>query len=456
MKNEILRFNNVYTDDNCASNLKNFNLSVYSGEVLGLVSIDDVGLGKLFELLQKNTYIKYGTIYMNDTLINSYKYSDYSNVNIFHISNESKLCDNLNVFENIVLSKQKNRLLNYKKEDIQIEFNSIREELNINYEISPCDMVYELSSADKIVVSLLKAYYNGFKLILINNVDNILDIEEISRIKELIDSIKKRDVSIIYIGINYKKIFLLSDCVGIMQKGRIIKYIDINNFSEKITENYFRNLYAEKNILNKKNGDKLKFIFNEPNELLLEIIKGSCNIIVSSNKRELEFGYKVLVEKKSKLVYTDKKCEKLVIGKNLMLVDGNNIENNIYMNLSYLDNLYLSYNKKKRGIIKRKSINTFKKTYNINDSENINFRNKEDIYKMIFKKIIIVSPKVIILIEPLANCTIKLKNKLLEYIRSFISIGITVIIFTLNITELTSIADKIQYLRMNNSDMEFC
>ena len=60
MRNEILRMDQVTYDSQGVAQLDNFSLSMWEGEILGLVPVNNYGVEALFSLLTQNLPLRGG------------------------------------------------------------------------------------------------------------------------------------------------------------------------------------------------------------------------------------------------------------------------------------------------------------------------------------------------------------------------------------------------------------
>ena len=101
MKKEILRMERVTLREDGDTQLKNFSLTVWEGEIMGLVPVDNHGLYPLLNLLRQNTPIHYGYIYYNGRLVNQWRGCAQKPNRITLIQNRSSLAEKLTVADNI-------------------------------------------------------------------------------------------------------------------------------------------------------------------------------------------------------------------------------------------------------------------------------------------------------------------------------------------------------------------
>lgn len=72
MKQEVLRIENVTVCQDGITYLDNFNMHIFSGEIMGLIGRSAHGKEQLMQLLCDNITLKYGRVYYNSVMVNSY------------------------------------------------------------------------------------------------------------------------------------------------------------------------------------------------------------------------------------------------------------------------------------------------------------------------------------------------------------------------------------------------
>ena len=116
MREELLRMERVTYREHGEVRLENFSISVFSGEILGLVPVDRYGISAMLKLMRQNLPLHYGYVYYREKLVNHWKYLSMSRNRIGIISNKSCLADDLTVADNIFVLRP-----GFKKRIIQPE-----------------------------------------------------------------------------------------------------------------------------------------------------------------------------------------------------------------------------------------------------------------------------------------------------------------------------------------------
>ncbi len=101
MKKEVLRMERVTYLEQGNVKLKNFNMALYEGEIMGLVPMNNLGLDALLQLLQKNLPLYYGYVYYRNHMVNCWGKPKQEWNRISIIRNESILADDMTVADNI-------------------------------------------------------------------------------------------------------------------------------------------------------------------------------------------------------------------------------------------------------------------------------------------------------------------------------------------------------------------
>ena len=76
MKKEILRMERVTYKEEETTYLKDFELNVFSGEIVGLLPVNAYGLPQLLSVLRENPLLYAGYMYYKERLVNSWQNSN--------------------------------------------------------------------------------------------------------------------------------------------------------------------------------------------------------------------------------------------------------------------------------------------------------------------------------------------------------------------------------------------
>ena len=106
MNREIFRMERVTYQENGVTFLKDFNLRIDEGEILGLIPVNGYGLNAFLKLLEVNLPLEDGYVYSRGELINSWKDSKRTRSRISVIGAENRLVETLSVTDNIFVLRK--------------------------------------------------------------------------------------------------------------------------------------------------------------------------------------------------------------------------------------------------------------------------------------------------------------------------------------------------------------
>ena len=101
MREETLRMERVTYREQGVTQLENFSMSIWAGEIMGLMPVNRHGISALIKLLRQNLPLHYGYVYYHEKQVNHWRYSDSSMNRISVIQNKSCLAEGLTVADNI-------------------------------------------------------------------------------------------------------------------------------------------------------------------------------------------------------------------------------------------------------------------------------------------------------------------------------------------------------------------
>ena len=219
-----------------AVQLDGFNLSIMSGEIMGLMLINSHGLTALINLLQRNTPLRGGYVYYREEQINSWRRSKPRNNRIGLIQSGSCLVEGLTVSDNIFVLKPDFRQ--------QILNRSVfREQLTpfldgIGTKISADAYIDELTEFEKIIVAILKSIAAGCKLLVLTDISANVCEAEILKIHSLLKRYAGEGISFLYADYHFEELSRVCDKVALMSGGRIIKLLQGDELTPESLNKY--------------------------------------------------------------------------------------------------------------------------------------------------------------------------------------------------------------------------
>lgn len=471
MKKEILRMENVITENPVNINLDNFNLHMFQGEIMGLIELDALGKDVMIGLICKNSSIKYGRVYYDNQLVNSYRHSSGSENKVYVLREASQLINDLSVVDNVFVLRKgfKKYVVNPRVLDIQLQ--RLMDEIGVN--VNPREICMNLSEYERCVVELLRAMIRGVKLIIVNHISNVLSASDLEAFKQLILKLVQKDYSILYIGYHHEDVFSVCDRVALMQEGKVIKVFEKDERKDKNILP-FTISFEETTISNTQSTIKKKIIFKNIStgnlkDLSFEIMKGECVVLYDRNNKvpndilqclsgesELKDG---TIEVEEHILFS--KNQKKIQQSDITMIGENATRSMIFRDMSYIDNLcFLIGHKTNSSRISSKVKRSIQKEFysELGDDlykSNIRGLEKKSLYNLIYYRIYLLNPQIVFIAQPFSDADMYVRRHIIELIRTLKRKGIAVVILAVSISDSLYVADKLILIENGTKKQEY-
>ena len=462
MRSEILRMENVITEDNDRTNLNNLNLYIFQGEIVGLIGVNEHGKEMLIHLICKNTPIKFGRIYIGNSLVNSYRHSDASYNKVYVIEQKSKLVNDLSVADNVFVLRKGFRKYMIDSHVLETQIQYLTKELGVV--IHPDTICGYLTEYERCVVEIMKATVQGVKLIVVNELSNFLSTNDLYAFNQLLRHLTHKKFAIIYIGNHHEEIFPLCDRVAFMKDGKIIKWFDKKEMLQSNVMPYTIP-FADTQTEETKNKHRVwlefeNIVTENMKGISFSLHQGECTVLYDKSNRIQKDVMELYCENKPFLSGICKydgqrlKPENYVkyLGKEVAIIGENPIDTMLFYEMSYIDNLcFLLDNKTHKSRITKKIKKSIQLEYQEELGEelyanDIHELSKKSLYKLVYYRIHLLNPKLVLLIQPFAKADMYLRRHIIDLIRILKRKGIAVIILAVSISDCLYVADKLLLL----------
>jgi len=221
-KNIVLEAKNISKYFGTITALENVNLTVKEGECLGVVGDNGAGKSTFMKVLSGLYKPSSGSLFFdgNKEILNSPK--DSQNLGLEMVYQDLALAGNLPIGENIFLGREPTKkfgflkLLDYKK--IKELSEDHLDKLKIHVK-SAEQKVEELSGGQRQAIAIARATAFNSKIVIMDEPTAALAIKEVSKVLDLINSLKKMGVSVIIISHRMDDIFAVCDRVMALFQG---------------------------------------------------------------------------------------------------------------------------------------------------------------------------------------------------------------------------------------------
>lgn len=221
MRDEVLRMERVTYREQGAIQLEDFDLTLFAGEIVGLIPMNSHGLTALINLLRHNLPIQSGYIYYREEQINSWRlpHPRYNRIGV--IRSKSGLVEGLTVADNIFVLRPGFKTWYLRPSIFRRQLQPFLDQLGIH--ISADAYVEELSTFQRFVVELVKAVVAGSRLIVLRDVSTFISESELTQLQSILRYYAAQGIAFLYIGFHLEELEQICDRTAFLINGRIAK-----------------------------------------------------------------------------------------------------------------------------------------------------------------------------------------------------------------------------------------
>ena len=210
--------------------LDGVNLELAKGEAHALVGENGAGKSTLMKVLAGVHQPDSGEVILNGKSVDISSPAESQMLGIAIIHQELNLIPYLSVAENVFLGREPKNLgfVDYKK--MKKDTKALLDQFGI--ELSPRSLVKDLSIGERQIVEILKALSLNPEILIMDEPTAVLTDKETEKLFELIDLLKQRNVSVIYISHRLPELKRVCERLTVLRDGKWIKTDVLDHFSE--------------------------------------------------------------------------------------------------------------------------------------------------------------------------------------------------------------------------------
>ena len=480
---EILEAKNISKQYPGVVALDNVSFNVYKGKVNVLVGENGAGKSTLMKILSGVERQSSGEIYLNNKKLNIFSTNDAEKNSIGIIHQELNLFPNLTVHENIFMGHE--MLDRYKIIDTKKQIKITNELLSkLNQDIDAKTLVESLRIGQQQIIEIAKALAKKTKILIMDEPSSALSKKEVSVLFNVIEELKKQEVTIIYISHKLEEIMQIGDVITILRDSKFICEELINKIDIPwITENMVgMKSFEAVNTQKVKKGPKiieLKSIslkkkeseeyilddvnFNSSSGEILSIygLMGSgrtelLEIIMGLNK---DFQGEIYLE--DKILKASSISERISDG--IVLVPEDRQGQGLVQSLSILSNtllskisrrfkdFYLNAKLEKKIVTKAIEYLGIKVSNYNNVITSLSGGNQQ---KVVIAKSLETEPRLLMLDEPTRGIDIGAKQEIFYIMKKLAEKGLSIIFVSSEIKEVLAVADRVIVLAKGKINKE--
>ena len=466
----ILEMRNIFKSFGGVNALRDVSFQCRPGTVHALVGENGAGKSTLIKILAGALLPDSGEIIFKGQKHQSFSTRKALNSGISVIYQELALVSQMTVAENIFLGREPRKYFGIvDKKRLKIE--SKKQLKQLGFEVDMDMEVGEMTVAYQQMVEIAKALSKNADLIIMDEPSAILAGHELDQLFLIIESLKKRGVTIIYISHRLEEVFRIANEVTILKDGQLVGTKPIKDLSRG---------ELVKMMVGRTLEEVFPVSFNQLGNPVLQVEEISTKTIlnqVSFNLREGEilgvagmvgsgrtelaraiFGADPLTSGTIKIKGQDVvfKNPADAIRSKISLVPEDRKYHGLFTKLSILNNITLPIlskisrwgftdKKKENEIVEReRQIHSIDMTSGNQEVQYLSGGNQQ---KVVLSKSLQTIPEVIIMDEPTRGVDVGAKFEIYQLIRQLNKDGIAILMISSELPEILGLSDRILVMR---------
>ena len=219
-QNSIISLKNVHKSFGGVSVLNGVDFDLQKGSVHALVGQNGAGKSTMMKILTGVYTCDSGAIYIDGSKVKMNSYSDAVSHGISLIFQELSLIPTLTVAENIFLNREILEGPFLDKKSMERKAHELLQSLDIDVDVH--SRVEDLDVGVCQMIEIAKALSVNAKVLILDEPTASLSEKETAHLFTLINSLKQRGVSMIYISHRMAEIFKICDTITVLRNGSIV------------------------------------------------------------------------------------------------------------------------------------------------------------------------------------------------------------------------------------------
>ncbi len=460
MRSEILRMEHVTAARDDMLLLDDFNLHIFGGEIMGLIGVNTNGQAFLIDLLERNLQIRYGHVYINETL-QSGGHGPAAGGRVAVIEQKGRLIEDLTVADNVFVMHRGFKKYVISSRVLEGQFEQLSREFGIS--LDGGKYISQLAPYERYETELLRAAMTGAKLIVIRDIGNLLSTADLMKFHDLLRSFSERGISFLYVCSHHEEAFKICDRVSIMRDGRILRVLDKKEFKNENVAPYYMDEFtaiSQERII--KNSDDRVLTFKDIrtehlDSLSFSIAKGECTVLmdldntvlrdmiglmrgdVAPYEGEISFRHKPYGQREARQSFKN----------GISFIWEDPVRTMLFPEMSYIANLAFLTDKKSHPVrlskrIMKSIIDEFEPIIGEDIYRtDLSGMRTQSLYDLVYYRTYLAGPDIVFCVQPFNNADMYMRRHIIGLMNQFKKRNITAVMLVTNMADCLVIADKL-------------
>ena len=469
MNEPIMQIRGIVKEFSGVRVLHKITLDIFAGEVLGVLGENGAGKSTLLKIISGIYTKTTGSIKIDGVEVSIQSASDAKRLGIAMIPQEFNLISSLNVFENIFLGNELKKGFLLNKSVMRDRASVLLKELETS--LSPDSLIENLSVAEKQMVEIAKALVNDSRILIMDEPTTVLTDHEVDIFFTLVEKLKQRGVTIIFISHKLKEVKLLCDRLAILRDGHLVSVDDVSEINEedmarKMVGRELNQIYPQRTIPSddvvlKVSNLSIKGVLKDINfDLKKGEVLGFAGLI-GAGRTETAEAVMGLRKKDSGDIEINGQTVTIhsiadAVAYNLAYLSEDRQGKGLIMNFdipknitlislsAYVKGLLIQHkkeNKVAREYVKRFDIKAASLHSNL---ANLSGGNQQKVY---LSKWMDTQPSILILDEPTRGIDVNTKKEIYHFIHSLTEQGVSIIVISSELEEVMGLSNRVMVMR---------
>lgn len=438
-------------------------LTIEKGEIHALLGENGAGKSTLMNILTGVCSKDAGEVKFKGNVLEHITINHTEELGIAFVHQELNLFNDLKVYENIFLGKEyanKFRKLN-KKRMIEETANLFKQ---LGVDINPLEQVSKLKASQKQLLEISKALFFNAELLILDEPTTALNNEEIDHLFKIVEDLRQKGTSFIFISHKIPEIFRLADKFSVLRNG---KFVASGKISEITPENITRLMVGEKYLAGKvyekrQYGDVVLEVKKLNGSMFTNVdlqvrkgqIVGLTGLQGSGASEFMQGIFGVEHVSSGSIIIKGRKVHPgfihRMMNSRVGMLPANRKENSVIPNMNILENTYLAEHTLsawKFHIRRKKEEEKYQRYKNIlnikaqKSSDSISSLSGGNQQKVFITRWLDTEAEILLLDNPTQGIDVGAKAEIYQLILELAKSGKTILINTLEIPELQKVAD---------------
>lgn len=231
MKDYILRLDNITKEYPGVTALRDVNIEFEKGKIHALVGENGAGKSTLIKLLTGAVDKTSGKIYYKGKELDNNSPTKSLNLGIIPVYQELNMIPTLSVCDNIFYGHEKVKGIVLDKKYMREKTEDLLRQVGLN--VSPKRKVGDIGIGNQQLVEISKALIKEVEVLILDEPTASLTDIEIENLFRIMETLKERGISIIYISHRLDEILQMSDTITVLRDGQVIDTKPVSELDEK-------------------------------------------------------------------------------------------------------------------------------------------------------------------------------------------------------------------------------